>query len=194
LRKRRPGNGAAFFCILALALAVVTLFAFLLFLVVVLGATLAFKILVARHIRNDVARIIAVGLFLIVALVGGVLGGLSLAFDAIFSSPTTSHPIDGTYYFTQQQYGFVTMMSGGYNLTFYRQRPFWPDQELGKIQLECTGSEAIRATLMPTHAKSFRLRIAADNQERLDTMLASGAPFNFRRTFEDKTIDFAKRP
>jgi hypothetical protein len=160
----------------------------------VLAATLAFKMLVARHIANDVIRIIAVGLFLIVALAGGALGSISLALDTIFSSPITSHPINDAYYFKQQQYGFVTMMSGGYNLTFYRQRPFWPDQELGKVQLECTGSEAIHATLVPTHAGNFRLCIAADNQERLDTMLTSGAPFNFRRTFEDKTLNFSKRP
>jgi hypothetical protein len=173
---------------------VFTLFAFLLFLGVVLGATLAFKMLVARHIRNDVTRITAVGLFFIVALVGGALGCISLAFSSIFSSPTISRSINDSYYFTQQQYGFVTLMSSGYNLTFYRQRPFWPDQELGKVQLECVGNEAIQVTLVPTHVESFRLRIAADSQERLDTMLAAGIPFNFRRTFENKTLYFSKRP
>jgi hypothetical protein len=149
---------------------------------------------IARHIANDIVRIVAVGLFFVAALIGGAWGSMSLVLATIFSYPTTSHPINDTYYFTQEQYGFVTMMSGGYNLTFYRQRPFWPDQELGKVQLECVGSEVIHATLVPTHAESFRLRIAADNQERLDTIVASRVPFNFRRTFEDKTIDFAKRP
>ena len=157
-------------------------------------ATLAFNMLVARHIANDIVRIVAVGLFFVAALIGGAMGSMALIFDTIFSSPVTSHPISDAYYFTQAQYGFATMVSGGYDLTFYQQRPFWPDQKLGKIQLECSGREAIQATLVPTHTESFRLRITSDNQERLDTMLASRTPFNFRRTFEDRTLDFSKRP
>lgn len=183
----------AFFCIPALALVVFALFAFLLLLGLVIVTTLVFKMLVACHIANDIVRITAVGLFFITALIGGAWGSISLVFNSIFSYPVTSHPINDTCYFTQEQYGFVTMMSSGYNLTFYRQRPFWLDQELGKVQLECGGREAIHATLVPAHAGSFRLRIAADNQERLDTTIASGVLFDFRRTFEDKTLDFSKR-
>jgi len=78
-----------------------------------------------------------------------------MVFDTIFTSPIITRPIDDTYYFTQQQYGFVTMMSGGYNLTFYRQRPFWLDQELGKVQVECAGNEAIHVTLAPTRNEGF---------------------------------------
>jgi hypothetical protein len=173
---------------------VVTLFAFLLFLGLVLFATLAFKILVAHHIDNDIIRIVAVGVFFVTASIGIAWGIISLIFKSIFSYPITSPPINNDYYFTQEQYGFATTMSSGYKLIFYRPRTFLPDQELGKIQLECTGREVIHATLVPTHMESFRLRIAADNQERLDTTLAFETLFNFRRTFEDKTLDFSKRP
>ncbi|MDO7887282.1 hypothetical protein Q5H89_18060 [Hymenobacter sp. CA2-7] len=112
---------------------------------------------------------------------------------AIFYTPTTTHASNGSYYFTQQEYGFVTMTSSGYNLTFYRQQPFWLDQEIGKVQLECAGSEAVQATLALGRNGYFRLRIATDNQERLDTTLRSGVLFNFRRTSENHTLDFSKR-
>jgi hypothetical protein len=150
--------------------------------------------LAVKHINNHIIRIVAVGLFFVVALVGGAWGAMATVFDAIFFTPVITRPIDDTYYFTQQQYGFATMVSNGYNLTFYRQRSFWSDQELGTVQLECAGTEVIHAMLLPTHMATFRLRIAADNQERLDTTLISGIPFNFRRTFENRTLDFSKRP
>lgn len=172
----------------------VTLLALLLFAGLVLVLTLAFQSLVAHRISNDVARVVAVGLFFVVALAGSAYGLLALALSAVFYTPTTTHSIDDTYYFTQQEYGFATMMSSGYNLTFYQKRPFWLNQELGKMQLECLGKETIRAKVKPVGNGHISLRIAADAQERVDTTLDTASPFNFRRTFEDRTVDFSKRP
>lgn len=169
----------------------------LLLVVLPVVAALLFRNHVAYRIPGDVLRIVSIGGFYLLALAGagwGSLAVLASAFNLGGLYPVTTHPIDDTYYFTQQEYGFVTMTSSGYDLTFYQQRPYWLDQDLGKVQLECSGKETIRATLQPVQGGRIRLRIAADNQQRLDTTLNTAPPFNFRRTFEDHTLDFSQRP
>lgn len=160
-------------------------------------ATWLFRSRVAYRIPGGALRLVSTASFYLLALVGfgwGSLAMLSNIFDLDGLYPTITHPIDDTYYFTQQEYGFVTMTSQGFDLVFYRQRPFWLDQKLGAVQLECSGKELVRATIVPAGNERIRLRIAADAQERLDTTLNTAPPFNFRRTFEDRTLDFANRP
>ena len=166
------------------------LFAFLLLFGFLLGATLVFQRLVGSRIAHEAVRLVAVGLFFVVALAVSTWGALALVVGAALS-PTT-HPVNDTCYFTQQEYGFVTTSSSGYDLTFYQQRPFWLDQELGRVQLECAGQERVKATIQLVNGERIRLRVEADSQMRLDTVLGITPPFHFRRTFEDRSIDFSR--
>jgi hypothetical protein len=103
LQKRRPGNGAAFFVHLSLALVVFALFTLLFSLGLAFATTLAFKILVSHSISNGIVRIVAAGLFFVVALIGVSWGAITMMLETIFYTPTATHSIDGSYYFTQQE-------------------------------------------------------------------------------------------
>ncbi|WP_223650040.1 hypothetical protein [Hymenobacter psoromatis] len=161
-------------------------------------AALVFKALVAYRIHNDVIRITSVGFAYLAALLGCLWCALppliGSAIDPANAYSIANISIDDAYYFTRQGYGFVTMVSHGYSLTFYQRRPFWFDKELGKVQLECASQELVRATIAPAGNEHVRLQIVADNQVRLDTTLGVVRSFDFQRTLEDRTRNFSQRP
>lgn len=96
--------------------------------------------------------------------------------------PTTTRGINDDYSFTMQPYGMAFTSSQGYNLVFYRNRSFWFDQELGKIQLECAGRETIATDIIAGHNNVNRLLIKADNAMVLDTTLSFDQPFDFKHS------------
>jgi hypothetical protein len=156
-----------------------TLFFLLLILTSSVGAAALFKKYVGRSIKSDVLRISLVGFVFSIALAGGICGAGALVFSAMY--PTTNHPIDDTYAFSEQPYGFATTASNGYLLTFYRTHSFLPDEQIGAIDLECMGTEQLEAEIVNGRRDYNRLILKVNQETALDTMLHFDQPFHFKR-------------
>jgi hypothetical protein len=145
-----------------------------------IGATVLFSKYIGPRLKSAALRLILAGLVLIISLVIGICGSVFLLFSSMY--PTTSKTINEAYSFTQRPYGFVTTPSNGYFLTFYRTHTFKRDEELGKINIECMGTEDVEAEIRNGRNNYNRLIIKLNNETKVDTMLHFDKPFNFKRS------------
>ncbi|MGI4872989.1 MAG: hypothetical protein ACRYFX_17650 [Janthinobacterium lividum] len=130
------------------------------------------------RINSNALRAVLVGLAFLGSVATFIGGSVYLFFSWMY--PTTNKAIDSEYSFTQRPYGFTTTPTNGYFLTFYRTNDFWFDDEIGKINLECIGTENVNAKIKYGHEDYNRLLVQLDNETKVDTMLHFEKHFDFK--------------
>lgn len=121
-------------------------------------------------ISNGFVRQLVTALVFLAIITGIPWLGITLLFGEIY--PVITHKINDEYSYSQQEYGFVTTSSQGYNLNLYRHRNFWFNKEIGSIRLECAGNEDVSVNVIDGHHNVNRIIIMTKSDTALDTMIS----------------------
>ncbi len=161
-------------------MAVPGLLLLIILLVIAAAAAIYFHSQLVDIISSQTVRQLVTALFFLAIVIGLPWLGISLLFGETY--PVSTHKINDEYSYSQQEYGFVTTSSQGYELNLYRHRFFWFDKKIGSIRLECAGNEDISINLMNGHSNVNRITIKANQATVLDSMVSFDTPFAIARS------------
>lgn len=134
------------------------------------GTAIYFHSKLAVIISNGFVRQLVTALVFLAIIIGLPWLGITLLFGEMY--PVITHEINGKYSYSQQEYGFATTSSQGYDLNLYQHRNFWFNKEIGSIRLECAGNEDISVNVVDGHHNVNRIIIMTKRDTALDTMVS----------------------